>query len=390
LFYVVLLFTLVIGFVSLGVDWGRVQLAKTQLQAAADAAVRAACAAFTAGGGDVSAAQAAAVSYAAQNVCDGAVVALDANNDVEFGTWDPAARTFTTLTGSARSSANALRITARRTAATGNPIALTFGQALGLSSCDARASAIALPAGGYGIVGLNSISMSGNSTDSYSSAYNTDPTSGALHHGTAASNGDIALSGGSSIQGDAHPGIGKSVNLSGGSSVSGSTARLTTALSYPNATAGSYATTNDDGNIPGAYLTGAKDFNLGGGKTLSLPAGNYYFHNFTLQGGSALSFTGPATLWITGTANLGEVFTTYGSRPANLSLEMCSSGDLSMSINSSYTICASIYAPQSKLTLSNGNLAGGVVSKQLQMSGSAKIYFDESLTTYGATIQVVR
>src|SRR5439155_696119 len=79
---------------SLATDYGRVQLAKTQILAAADAAGRAAAAAFS---GGVSAAQDAAVAAAADNSADGSSVVIDPNNDVEFGSWDSSAATFTAL-----------------------------------------------------------------------------------------------------------------------------------------------------------------------------------------------------------------------------------------------------------------------------------------------------
>ena len=69
--YVALLMTMLIGFASLGVDWAEVQLAKTQLLAASDAASRAAAANI---GNGVTAAQNAAVLYG------GAPVALSPEN----------------------------------------------------------------------------------------------------------------------------------------------------------------------------------------------------------------------------------------------------------------------------------------------------------------------
>src|SRR5688572_25149266 len=112
--YIVVALVALCGFVSFGVDYGRVQLAKTQLQGAADAAVRAAAAKIDDG---ATAARTAAVAIAAANKCDGDAVVLDPAQDVEFGQWDKNDRTFTPLTGAAQNSANAIRVTARRIAA---------------------------------------------------------------------------------------------------------------------------------------------------------------------------------------------------------------------------------------------------------------------------------
>src|SRR5438045_767426 len=135
----ILLLLVICGFVSLGVEVGRVQLAKAELSTAADAAARAA-----AGGLTISATQAraSAIAMAAANTCDGASVALIDPDDIELGFWDPDARTFYPVTGWIENYAKAVRITARRSAARGNPIQLSFARLVGRNSCDVHSVAI--------------------------------------------------------------------------------------------------------------------------------------------------------------------------------------------------------------------------------------------------------
>ena len=128
------------GFASFAVDWGRVQLCKTELQRAADAGARAAASQLPLG---ITAVQTAAVTFAGDNTADSASVVIDPNNDVEFGTWNTAAKTFTVLTGAARTSANAVRVTARRVASRGTAVPLIFGQLIGVPAYDAQKSSIA-------------------------------------------------------------------------------------------------------------------------------------------------------------------------------------------------------------------------------------------------------
>ena len=71
---------------------------------------------------------------------DGKAVVLDRSNDIEFGTWDDQSRTFSVLSGSAASSANAVRITGRRTAARGSAVSLVFAAVVGQRTCDVRAN----------------------------------------------------------------------------------------------------------------------------------------------------------------------------------------------------------------------------------------------------------
>src|SRR5690349_17625025 len=110
-FYIIVLMTLLCGVASLAVDYGRVQLAKTELRRAADAAARAGASSVPA---DITTATSLAVKYAALNVADGSPVELDPSNDIDFGLWTSSTKTFTKLTGNSLTGANAIRVTARR------------------------------------------------------------------------------------------------------------------------------------------------------------------------------------------------------------------------------------------------------------------------------------
>src|SRR5206468_580775 len=125
---------------SLAVDYGRVQLVKSQLHNAADAAALAA--------GDVMlsdpvGARTVAIQIAQANKSENLLVKLDATADVEFGTWNPGAKAFTPLSSAMLNNANAVRITARRTSARGNAVDLPFAKLIGMNTCDVSASAIA-------------------------------------------------------------------------------------------------------------------------------------------------------------------------------------------------------------------------------------------------------
>jgi Flp pilus assembly protein TadG len=140
LVYMVVVFTVMFGFASLAVDWGRVQLAKSQLQQAADAAAR-----FGASGleNGSAAALANALAVGSQNSVDGSPLVLDPNNDVAIGTWDATAHTFTPLPTGSQSSANAVQVTAHCIAARNTAIQLYFAQIFGMSSCDINATSVA-------------------------------------------------------------------------------------------------------------------------------------------------------------------------------------------------------------------------------------------------------
>ncbi|MGH7177807.1 MAG: pilus assembly protein TadG-related protein, partial [Tepidisphaeraceae bacterium] len=194
------------AFVSLAVDYGRVQVTKTELQRAADAAARSGAWGMST---SISKAQDNAIAMAAANLADGSAVTLTASEDIEFGLWDASSRTFAALTGAARSSANAIRVTARCAAARGNGVPLLFGRVLGAETCDVRASSTMLRETGtttVGFVGLSSVRMNGDTTvDAHDPSLGPYPAG--YQAGSVASNGDITLLDSANVTGDAHPGI---------------------------------------------------------------------------------------------------------------------------------------------------------------------------------------
>ena len=140
LVYSLIMLTALTGFSSLSVDWGRVQLVKSQLRTAVDAAARAGASGLAIDGYT---AIARARATASANKADGIAVELDAFLDVEIGMWDTTTRRFTKLSMAAQSSANAVRVIARRTAARGNAIPMIFAQLLGHHHHDVQVEATA-------------------------------------------------------------------------------------------------------------------------------------------------------------------------------------------------------------------------------------------------------
>ena len=147
--YVLMCWTVLVGFCSLAVDFGHVRFVKTQLTCVCDAAARTAL--FNLPSGTTAAANAAA-AVAAGNTVDGSAVVINPNSDVVFGTWDPAALAFTALPAGQWASANAVQVNARRTAANGNAVALTFAALLGQPTCDVHASAVTCQAANIGLI----------------------------------------------------------------------------------------------------------------------------------------------------------------------------------------------------------------------------------------------
>ena len=139
---VALMLPVLAGMLAFAIDVGYIGLARSRLQAAADAAALAAVEKLPNSGSAVSVAQ----SMGQLNYADSSNII--AANDVEFGTWDKAGQSFSVT---AASSANAVRVTARRSSQNGNALRLFFGSVLGVLQSNVDASAVAIrPTGGIG------------------------------------------------------------------------------------------------------------------------------------------------------------------------------------------------------------------------------------------------
>jgi hypothetical protein len=141
LVYVSILLVVLVGFVSLSVDLGRAQVAQTQLQSAADAAARYGAVGLENILYGVSAAANNAAASGLDNLVDGTPLIIQ-SSDVQIGIWNKTTRTFTVV--SDPTTANAVKVSAVRSAARGTAIPMTFLKLLGRSSFDLQASSIAL------------------------------------------------------------------------------------------------------------------------------------------------------------------------------------------------------------------------------------------------------
>jgi Flp pilus assembly protein TadG len=140
MFYLLAGFTVMMGFCSLAVDLGRVQVAKTEIRRAADAAARAGAAYLNQGSSN---AVNEAISMAGRNKVDISPLVLT-TSDVTVGIWNTTTKKFS-ASGSADNVTTfaAVQVSAKRTKAGGNPIPLLFGSVLGARTCDVTATSVA-------------------------------------------------------------------------------------------------------------------------------------------------------------------------------------------------------------------------------------------------------
>jgi Flp pilus assembly protein TadG len=370
--YLAMAMFVLIGFASFAVDWGRVQLVKTELQRTSDAAAMAAASNLGAGG-TIAQIKSEAALWAGKNTTDGGNAVALADADVEPGVWDDAAHSFTAA-ATVTAETNAVRVTTRRT------VPLVLAGVFGIKTKDVAAVATAkFRQASFGLIGLEYINMSGNASTGYWSKTGTVVNK----HGSIASNGDITLGGSTMVYGDALPGVGKTV-INGPGHVTGSMTPLATPLAFPNGDASPYGPSNNDNSYVSTYMPGNSP-NLKISKNESPPAfpgGHYFVQDLELQAGGTLTFSGETTIYAYGNVDLHGHAVTYGNVPGNLKIVMVphpvtGAAPGTITVWSTTALYANIYAPQSPITLGGtGDLYGAVLGKSVDMTGTSAIHYD--------------
>ena len=367
-FYSILILIALLAICSLAVDLGRVQVVKTELRRGADAAARAAASALP----DVDETARLAKNYAQANSADGQSILLVESEDVQLGTWNAWTRTFSTLTGSSRSRADAVRVTLRRSASRGNAVPLFFGRFIGVSGIDVPASAVARlnrPIRAPGVVGIESLTMKGgdtiNSFDSGRGPYSAQtPGSNVV----VASNEPIYMNGACLIDGDAYCPV---PDASYSSKVSGAKLNFTEPLKY------------DPPTLPATY-TDHGSVTLKAGDTMALNGGNHVVRDLRMSGNATMSVTSPTTLYVLGQfeMNGNSTIAVAGNRAETLQINVIGGGRVELAHNDLHAV---VYAPESPVVMNgNCNLFGSVVGRTILMNGNNSIHFDESLTGYSS------
>lgn len=375
--YAVIAMIALCAFVSLAVDLGKVQLAKTELMRAADAAARAAASELSKGS-NLTTIQNAAVNIAAANKCDGTAVSLSTSTDIDFGTWDTTAKTFTNLGAGAYTSANAIRVTARRTNATSNAISLAYARVIGKSTCDVKAVAIAyIPAGVPAITGLSKF-------DAYSGLYiaSYNPNSVMLpstysgyhsNNGELGSNGSIDLGTSGNLWGDEY--IGPSCSVTSAGVVHGIKHNQGTNIQTP--TIPSMTPVTNPGGV-------SRTPSISGNVTW--PGGTYYFTSFTMGDDDSITFTGVATILMNGNVSIQDrcFLIPYNYRAGNLTWYQASG--TSFTCNNSFGTGAQFIAPGANFTAHDDlYFAGTMLFKNIVVNADAQMFVDETLSTSSGT-----
>ena len=356
--YAVVCTITLIAVCSFAVDLGRVQLAKTEMQRAVDAATRAGVAYLP---HDTVGAKNAAIVVAAANTVDGRPLLLMVS-DIEVGRWDVATKSF-----SSSGVPNAIRVTGRRTAARGNPVPRPFAEILGLPGQDLTVMQTTYSRSGTpgGIVGYNGISIKNNLFSAgYDSGHTTSPSPGnSTMRGGLGSNRLISAQNNSKLNGDAILGPSGSVR---GLSVSGTSVPRSAPLVPPTSPAWNPGT--NPGNLTNDYSVGSN---------VTLPGGTYWFTSLTVSG--RLDFNGPATIYLNGDGDVTGTIAAYEGRPANLKIYVIGTRIFGDRNGNDIDITADIEGPYSEFFVKNNvTFRGRMLFETITVKNNADLYYDES------------
>ena len=405
LVYTTALMVVLIGFLSLAVDVGRVQLARMELRTAADGAAFAGAPYLRP---DRELAVDKALEILGANKANGEEIPVVADEDVVLGKWRWYSETFEEAPDST-SRVNAMRVTARRDADRGNPINLFFARILGFNSWDVGAPATVMLTGGratLGIVGIDSLSMIGTAeTDSYNSSEGAYDPNDHYDNGDIASNGVISLTGTVDVNGSLHTGPDGDLDAGSNTTITGDEFPFPEDLEYPPVDASPYASSNyntliaDLENVPSNkepykpathdLLVGANiDFALPGIEDPRVPAGTtvvrYHFHNVTIHGTADITVGQNVEVYVTGSMDVaGNIGPAPASgSPADFKILVDGGGTIKITGqgNQNNYFGAVLYAPEAPITIGgNTDFYGAVIGKSLDIQGTAGIHYDEAL-----------
>lgn len=364
---------ILIGAMALVIDLGTIYAAKSEVRNIADAGALAGAGALRDNQWETAADQ--SLAFIESNQLAQGFTSL-ADQVVEVGRWDSAAKTFT---ASAASSANAIRVATVRA-----DVPLRFAPFLGISTSSVNGEAIAMitPSCG-GVWGMESVTVPGNVLiDSYDSTQGPYSAGAAGDNGDLCSNVDITVSGNATINGDV---MSDSVTINGGSvSITGITEQATVDADVPVLDFTEVAATNDNGSIgltdngQVAFDPVTRDLHIQAGDNLTLAAGTYYFNIVTFDAPGTLSLAGPVKLYTTGDLNAS------GSGTINTSLDphdlaIVSSAAL-IQITGSVQFYGSILAPNAEVRLAgNADFFGAVIAREVNISGNFGFHVDDSV-----------
>jgi hypothetical protein len=362
LIYLTVIVAVLFAFASLAVDFGRVQIARSQLQTVVDSSARYSAQAIAAGADAV---LDRCNTTAADNTIVGQTISFNSGN-VQLGTWDLSKRSFTP----GGQPANAVKVTQTF------PVPLLLGPAINIQSCDVRASAVAyyVP---MGFMALNLVDFKNNTfVGGYDSTKIKTPTPGtATQDGHLYANGQIGGKNNGKVNGNIILGPNGSLITGFNWDISGTVSHVPQPIPAP-AVPG-WSPTGNPGGTPQAFVYNS---------SAPMPGGTYYFSKLVVN--HDMAFLAPATFIVNGDVTVTSDVTAYNLDPNNLTIYQLGTGNKFQANGSIY---AKIISPGNDFeTKNNLKLYGAAVFNTITVKNNSEFYFDESASATSGQLAIVQ
>ena len=257
---------------------------------------------------------------------------------------------------------------------------------------------------------VENLPVSNVTTDAYDSrlgpyagqATNTDSFGTyALPNGSIGSNANVELGGSAVIvRGDAIPGPGQGVVVSGDPTVTGDMLPRTAELEVPDPTIAEFTAaynTNDNNSLSGGgngnrfrYRSNSKTLDVSGNSTVNFPGGTYFFTDVTFHGGSTINVTGPVKIYVTGSVTIGSGTNIVASNPADVQIiahpfnmpsgTVPEGAETVIKVNGGSSVTWTMYGPKAALDIGGGNdFYGAAIGNRVELNGENAFHYDVAL-----------
>jgi type IV pilus assembly PilX-like protein len=235
------------------------------------------------------------------------------------------------------------------------------------------------------LFGKTFITISGSSSrmDSYDSSQGAYSAATAGSGGSIRSDGNISLSGGATVYGDAT--ASGTISLSGGSSVTGTKTPSAAQITYPAVALCGPPYSTGSGITGGTYSQSTGQLRASSLSTsITLAAGTYCFSTFVLSGGAQLTVNSAVKIYLTSYLDFsgGSVSNTT-QLPANLQIYSAETSQ-QVKLSGGSGAYMTVYAPNAPMVFSGGsNLYGAFVGYNLTNSGGTAVHYDTNMNLLG-------
>ena len=241
-----------------------------------------------------------------------------------------------------------------------------------------------------GVWGTQRVEISGDArTDSYDADSNAYMPGLAGTDGDVCSNGSIEVIGSAEINGDASPGPGYRVELTGSGTVSGASTPGDIVMPFPSVDASAAAADNDNKRIgptdfgQPAFRKGSSTdlYVAGGADNVTLTSGTYYFTSIEIKSQGTITIDGDVTIYVTGDVRMnGGSIINESLDPGDLTIY---STGANFELHGGTGFYGTLYAPQTDVyMIGSSSYYGQIVGKTVDIGGMAEIHVDESLDLF--------